>query len=454
MKALKILLFSIIMISSLKSTGNTNPNPIMEDTKGVVYALTGAVGPNEATLSFKCNVKGKYIVELKESDTGNVILSKKLKIRPNTGLFSKVEFLDLKEDTRYYYEIKASKKKFQSKKGSFKTFKTGAFTYKVAFGSCADTGSDSRIFRVIKEQEPLFYLNTGDLHYGDIGENCVSSFDSVYSMVFTSPSQSHLYKDVPMAYIWDDHDYGPNNSGMENPCRNAALDAYRRFIPHYPTALDPPEGPISQSFEVGRVVFVLTDLRSQKVKPEYDGCTRTKIGSNFGSEEHLEWFFNTLKNARDAGKAVAWINPIPWINASGGPNYKCNEKDNWGGYPEERERIANFIRDEKIQLFILSGDAHMVAIDDGTNSDYATGGGSKIRVFHAAPLDRDGSYKGGPYSNGYSKERGQFGVMDVIDYGGEELFIQWTALDLNSQRVTDERLKRIETRFRLDLKKP
>jgi hypothetical protein len=44
---------------------------------------------------------------------------------------------------------------------------------------------------------------------------------------------------------------------------------------------------------------------------------------------------------------------------------------------------------------MISGDAHMVAIDDGTNSDYADGGGGGFPVFHAGALDRSSSVKGG-----------------------------------------------------------
>jgi len=92
--------------------------------------------------------------------------------------------------------------------------------------------------------------------------------------------------------------------------------------------------------------------------------------------------------------------------------------DNWGSYSREREEIANHIDALGLtgRLLMLSGDAHMVAIDDGSHSNYATGSGRGRRgfvVMHAAPLDRRTSEKGGPYSHGVSKRRGQFGLVDV-----------------------------------------
>jgi hypothetical protein len=66
---------------------------------------------------------------------------------------------------------------------------------------------------------------------------------------------------------------------------------------------------------------------------------------------------------------------------------------------------------------MLSGDAHMLAIDDGTNSDYATAGGAGFVVMHAAALDRRGSVKGGPYSEGTYPGGGQFGLVSIADDG-------------------------------------
>ena len=110
------------------------------------------------------------------------------------------------------------------------------------------------------------------------------------------------------------------------------------------------------------------------------------------------------------------MNTVPWIAKAG------SGSDNWGWYAREREEIANHIDRLGLtsRLLMLSGDAHMVAIDDGTHSNYATGPGRGrpgFVVMHAAPLDRKTSEKGGPYSHGVSRQRGQFGLVDVADDG-------------------------------------
>jgi len=70
----------------------------------------------------------------------------------------------------------------------------------------------------------------------------------------------------------------------------------------------------------------------------------------------------------------------------------------------------------------LHGDSHMLAADDGSHSDFATGGGAPIPVMCAAPLDQEPSIKGGPYSQGIYKVRkgeGCFGLVTVTDEGNE-----------------------------------
>lgn len=346
-----------------------------------------------------------------------------------------IDIQGLTAATAYTWSVNGSE-------GRVTTFTSGAFSYSLAVGSCADSGSESPLFEQIVAREPLFYLQTGDFHYGDIKSDCETAFPEYIGDVARSSTQKTLFRSAPFAYMWDDHDFGPNNSAGNAPCKRVAISSYRSLIPHYPTAFGGEDDPISQSFTAGRVRYVLTDLRSQKVRPIYDSndaCVRVKAGSNFGSDAHLQWFFDELLAAKREGQVVAWVSGIPWINSPGGPNYECGEDDDWGGYPEERTRIARFIQDNDIPLFMLSGDAHMVAFDDGTNVE----GG--FPVFHAAPLDRRGSYKGGPYSHGYSAESGQYGWITIVDAGGDSLRVDFTASNLQGNPVMNADRKAIQS---------
>ena len=184
----------------------------------------------------------------------------------------------------------------------------------------------------------------------------------------------------PLAYIWDDHDYGDDNSDGNSPTRDAVRLYYGSDFPHYPLPLAAnADGPIAQAFDIGRVRFLMTDTRSERLADQH-----TMLGPR-----QLEWLFAELERAtRDAVPLVAWINTVPWITVDG-------DLEGWGQFAAERRLIGERVAALGLgpRLLMLSGDAHMLAIDDGRNNRH---GG--FVVAHAAPLDRFLSRKGGPYS--------------------------------------------------------
>lgn len=328
-----------------------------------------------------------------------------------TGPIAAFSVDGLPPDTLHHYAIEVGGQLDLARRGTFRTFPTSPAAFTFVFAACADTGSDHRVFDHIAQQEPLFYLNIGDLHYADIAVNNPALFRSALDSVFNSPRQSALYRAVPFAYMWDDHDFGPNDSDSQSPGRPAALQVYREYIPHYPLSSADAEAPVDQSFTVGRLRFVLTDLRSRRdPKSQTDNAQKRML-----SAAQLQWFQQEVLDAQAAGQAVFWVSTVPWIESP------ATGSDMWGGYSTQRREIANFLAANHIaNLVILAGDSHMLAADNGANanfSDYPAA--PPIRVLQAAALDRAGSVKGGPYSQGTFSGGGQYGHVTVTDQGDQ-----------------------------------
>jgi hypothetical protein len=300
--------------------------------------------------------------------------------------------------------------------GTFATWPEAPFGFTVAFAACARAGSNGAVFDTIGQMGPDLFIGTGDFFYGDVLDNSLDTFANLFDSSLTQPAQAALYAAAPIAYTWDDHDYGPNDAGADSPSRGAALVSYRMFVPHYPLALPGDDAPIAQAFSVGRVRFILTDTRSAR-----DAGAGTVLG-----EEQLEWFLTELELASTTHAVVVWVSSIPWI---GDPDPGA---DDWTGFSEERERIADFIQEHAIDnLVMFAGDAHMVAIDDGSNNGYGS-----FPVIHAGALDRPGSLKGGPYSEGAFPGGGQFGVMTVDDRGGAAVGVTLAGYDWEGTELT------------------
>ncbi len=305
----------------------------------------------------------------------------------------------LRPATKYRYAVEVDGRLDTIRVGTFTTFPEGSASFRFTVGSCARVGSNGSVFDALRAEAPLFHMIAGDFYYGDIPDDERERYDEVLDLTLRQPAQAALYRSTPVAYVWDDHDYGANDSDRFSPSRLAAMEAYRVNVPSY--ALAGELSAIYQSFDVGRVRFLLTDARSAR-----------EPGVSMLGDEQLEWFVDALVEAADEQTLVVWLNPVPWVAD------EAEGADHWGGYPDERRRISNVIAEHDIDnLLMVSGDAHMVAIDDGTNTDYSDTGNAGFPLLHAAALDRPGATKGGPYSVGAIGGSGLYAVVDVTDDG-------------------------------------
>ncbi|MBL8995591.1 MAG: hypothetical protein JNM63_19750, partial [Spirochaetia bacterium] len=294
------------------------------------------------------------------------------------------------------------------------------------------------------------------IHYANIDSRQVSDHDkAMEDLVLGKPSLARLLRQTPIAYIWDDHDFTGNDADGSAPGRLAARLSYQRLVPHYPLVFGSGDVPIDQAFTAGRVRFILSDLRSEKVK-----------GGAPWSEAQKNWFKGQVLNARDRHLMIAWVSSY---------SFSGNEKDNWGGHELERTALCDWLMENKIaNLMILSGDAHMIAMDNGSNSDFSTGKKSPFRypIFQAAGLANRGSDKGGIYSEGgtfpnpeiprtdlktadgkawyyTASSYGQFGMVRVVDMGGEFIEIKFEGFRVDGN--SGETSKLVEYSFKRKL---
>lgn len=291
----------------------------------------------------------------------------------------------------------------------------------LALGSCQYKAKYSQALaeiasrrQAVNPKAAFLMLHIGDLHYGDIGQNDPSLFEQAIRNVITTYDASALFRTVPVAYCWDDHDYGANNSNSDSPSRSAALQAYNAMVP------SPSEhGLVYHAFTVARVRIIMTDLRSEAEPAR--GVAMSESQLNFLLGELGAW---------GGYDCMVWASSRPWIED------ESKGSDRWGGFAPQRKIIANFIAEQGIDnLVIVSGDAHMLAFDDGSNSCYADEkyGAGGFPVLHAAPLANVGTKKGGPYSGGVVTRRlrktKQYAMLRIWKEGGK------TRIEFNGYRV-------------------
>lgn len=381
----------------------------------VTSAWVGGCTPNGALVAAK--ISGSQVrlaVSLSADMSAAVFFGA---AQPDAHGMVRIRATGLDPDTEYFFALEVDDVIDTQFPGRFRTFppvgEAASFTFAAA--SCAglnaqtpgvdgalrpDLLSNSPVFDTIRTHDPLFFAHLGDMHYYNPGEIVGSSADDyrrAWDDVLLQPRQHQLYREVPLVYIWDDHDYGPNNSDSTSPGRAAVQQVYREKVPSYALA----EGDaIYHSFQIGRVLFIASDVRSYRTpNSEPDGSNKTMLGS-----AQKSWMRNLLSTSDAA--ALVWLNQSPWI--------ETGRSDMWADFATERQELADMFVELgwADRMIVISGDTHAIGFDSGENNPY---GG--FPVYQCAPMDCSTMAKAAPYDVGFSSTPRQYGRFVVADDG-------------------------------------
>ena len=417
MKIKYIYFLSLFLISIYSNSFSQNE---------VQYIWSGAITPNSAKVNAKLSSASTNVrlVVSKSNTFSSPVYSAYVSVSNANSMMAALNISGLEANTKYFYAIESDGILDISSEdiGSFKTFSSSSFSYSFAVGACANS-SNHTVYTVMKNMNPLFYLNTGDLHYANPNSTDINVHRLAYETeVLSKPEAADLLRSTPFAYVWDDHDFSGNDSDGTKKGKTSARLAYREYVPHYDLPAGNGDAAIYQSFKVGRIKFILSDLRSERLNGKTMSATQ------------MAWFKNQVTEAADQNLIIAWVSPI---------SFSGTTNDNWGGFSTERTEIGNFLKNQNIKnFFILSGDAHMLAIDNGNNADFSTQKDNPNRypIFQAAALNRSGSNKGGTYSEGAypnpTSTTGQFGMVTVTDTGGDDICIKFTGYRVSSGSIS------------------
>ncbi len=330
---------------------------------------------------------------------------------PDDPGVARFDLAGLTPGTRYHYAVEVDGDLVVERVGQLRTIAHTAADFTFAFGNCARIGSNASTFDRIREAGPDLLIHLGDLSYTDLWTDDRAAVRAMYDTQLTTPAMDALVRSVPIAYMWDDHDFGPNDADSTSDSGPASQVVYREDVPH--PDLPAGEGPeaIYQSFTLGRVRFILTDSRSERSpKSAPDDRAKTMFGS-----AQWTWLLDEFDAAAEAGQVVVLVTSVPWNGvAQAGA-------DDWAGYTTERRRLADAIAGAGLadQMLMIAGDAHMLAIDDGTHTDFSASQAGGFPLMHAGAMDRHGSFKAGPYSEGAFPGGGHYGLATVKDAGSD-----------------------------------
>ena len=229
----------------------------------------------------------------------------------------------------------------------------------------ADPSVPAPVYSSIAAEDHAFLMQVGDIDHRNPSR--LSGMREMHREVRGPGNASgadfakYIAPTLPVVYVWDDHDFGGNNSDKNFSGKAAALQAYNEY---YPTVTRPNQAGIWHSFRYGQAEFFMLDVRSQRdPASQTDGPSKSMLDGNNIANDQLTWLKSGLLNSTSTWKFIA-------SGVAFNPTTK--PADSWGAYARERQELVNFIENNGITgVIVLSGDLHSGgAIDDGRNSDF------------------------------------------------------------------------------------
>lgn len=238
---------------------------------------------------------------------------------------------------------------------------------RIGIGSCFNQNRDGALLETALRSRPDLFLFMGDNVYGDTRSPDLNELIGAYAAALARPDYRRFRMAMPMAAVWDDHDFGLNDAGASYAWRDATRPLFFDF---WNVPADAPRrqtGGIYDAFITGppgaRVQIILLDTRSfrsdwtknpQSRQPGADlYVANADPALTVLGETQWQWL-----EAELARPAEVRIIVTSYQLLADGHGYEC-----WRLFPHERARFHGLVKRTRANgIVLVSGDRHRAGI--------------------------------------------------------------------------------------------
>ncbi|TAJ42949.1 MAG: alkaline phosphatase family protein [Reyranella sp.] len=238
---------------------------------------------------------------------------------------------------------------------------------RIALGSCAKQTLPQPIWDAVLAWRPELFVFMGDNVYGDFKSANATGLKEAYAAARQIAGYQRLRDTVPHLAIWDDHDYGSNDSGADFPHKAVSKELFLDFWRAPATDIRRTREGIYDSRVIGppgrRIQIILLDVRwfrsplritdqrgaagKQRYLPDPDP-SKTMLGA-----VQWAWLAGELRKPAELRLVVSGTQVL----AEG------HGWERWGNFPLERQKLFDTIRNSGAKgVVFVSGDRHIGAL--------------------------------------------------------------------------------------------
>ncbi len=403
-------------------------SPVVEYRRIMQGPMLGAVSTETAKIW--CRVSGEFPVQIEysvRSDMESAVTSPPLGATRSSDFTAQIQLAGLKPGTEYYYRVlvdgKVDRYHRDREPFRFQTAPSEPSRLRVMFGSCARWSFDREqpIWNVIADSRPDLFLWLGDNIYGDALEPTILAEE--FRRQREVPRYQALMSSIPQLALWDDHDFGLNNTGKEHPRKAEALQVWKNYWPNPSHGLEDVPG-IFFAHEIPGVEFFFIDGRYHRDPNEGpDGEKKSMLGPG-----QRKWLIRAIKQSRAPFKVIA--------SGGGWNNGRGPTGDAWSAFLTERNLIFKEIADVP-GVLLISGDTHFAELNRiPREKNYP------LYEFVSSPLAQRPNATAPDLRDGETRVWPAFttaanvGALD-FDFTGTDPEVRWSVFTPSGQRIRE-----------------
>lgn len=372
----------------------------------------------------------------------------------------KIDVTELNPETYYYYEFEALG--YRSATGRTKTAPANDNADTVRFGivSCANLEAGYfNVYGAMNERNDLdAVICLGDYIYeyetGGYSPNpeterfwepndeitTLADYRMRYSTYHLDKDLQHNHQIYPWICIWDDHELANDawKNGAENHTegtegiwserKDIAKQAYFEWLPIRETGETDPYQLYRSIHYGGLCDLIMLDTRVHG-RDEQAGTSGAEVESEFREmlgPDQREWMNDALMNGEGQWKILAQQVMVAPLEIAG----IALNGDQWDGYPAERNRLYDFVRDHDVEnLVVITGDIHTSWANDLPGETYSPGtGAGAIGVEFVAPSVTSPGFPIDPGPEVIQISNPHMKYIDLTKHG-------FIVLDINEERA-------------------
>ena len=287
------------------------------------------------------------------------------------------------------------------------------YPMKIGFGSCLDQAKPMPIFDAIKGENLDLFLMIGDNVYGDSEDKDLDELRSAYESQRQNFEIMNL--NFPFEAIWDDHDYGMNDAGVEYPHKKKSKELFLNFW-------DVQEDDIRR-FREGLYFDIIKNINDKKLQIIFLD-TRTfrdslKASDQIGKPGKERYIPNP-----DNSLTILGTDQWRWVKEKIGQKVDFriiissiqflaigHGWESWNNFPLQRAKLIKFIDKANLNhTLILSGDRHRAGI-----YEIKTESGKRISEVTSSSLNASfpNDEENGPLRLGNTYVEENYGVISI-----------------------------------------